>query len=806
MRRRRVGGGERCVALACASPVASTDARTPHRPSQARDPQIPGLLVHNEWRGTFEEFEESIEFGELDLFLKIDPGQVQQAAQADPLPDLPSSSALSSNATLTPAAPRAMSHSVATLPRLAQPRAPSQTTLAPALPFAPSGSGSRKEQDAESFLSSLGISDLNLTEEELNEILDAGKGDKEGEKEGATAAKTISSEDKAPRSLGKYPNNLGLGTSKPSAPRQYVPSADAGVKPLRLARMGEGSERAASSTSPLQVSPSARYNASQLSSKALAAEAEASISSRSFSSMRLREAVSKGDNLHEAFSSTRSASNTDKGENVVGREDLDDLMASLGLNDVKMSDEEAEAFLLDGTIPSGLDSHGQRLGRAGSIADRARNEAAARDVARRAKEKGYGSGSSRPSSVASDAEPAEKAKSTESNEQNVQEQVKSTEAPAAEGVEANAQAESNAEKRDSENGQDSQASAQPESPIESTPRQKTTALPSTSNDTVQGEHMLKADEFMAAEANVKTPEGKPQAIKEKLFPSAPIGTSDTEASTRQAEADTEAEDADGVSVELARETNTVADQSALEPRGEESVEELKTDEDTPAPIMSPASAMVHSPPSSKEKPAPLQLDGPPSMGDAESPSVTAPTPPSKEKSSRNVSMSPQTSRRALQSPSLTPSRRGMDFPRKESSSSLSDAVSPMSSSNSISRISPTQPPHSSSPSTVDSVRSSKNKKFFSIGRRKGRKSGSKPGDGSDSEEEATSTTISPSSSTDRQQKTLSMILREADEAMNGLDGDDDDDADPGFDEGRDSTEDAFGLELDDDTENMTAAV
>ena len=801
MRRRRVGGEERCVALACASPATSTDAHPPHHASQARDPQIPGLLVHNEWRGTFEEFEESIEFGELDLFLKIDPGQAQQAAQADPLPDLPSSSALSSNATLTPAAPRAMSHSVATLPRLAQPRAPSQTTLAPALPFAPSGSGSRKEQDAESFLSSLGISDLNLTEEELNEILDAGKGDKED----ATAAKTIGSEDKAPRSLGKYPNNLGLGTSKPSVPRQYVPSADAGVKPLRLARMGEGSERAASSTSPLRVSPSARYNASQLSSKALAAEAEASISSRSFSSVRLREAVSKGDSLHEAFSSTRSASNTDKGENVVGREDLDDLMASLGLNDVKMSDEEAEAFLLDGTIPSGLDSHGQRLGRAGSIADRARNEAAARDVARRAKEKGYGSVSSRPSSVASDAEPAESAKATESDEPNLQEQDTSTEPPAAESVEATAQAESNAEKRDSKSGQDSQASVQPESPVESTPRQKTIALP-TSHDTVQGEHMLKADEFMAAEADDKTPEGKPEATMEEPFPPTPTGTSDTEASTKQAEADTEAEDADGVSVELARETNTVADQTAQEPLGEESVEEVKTDEDTPAPIMSPASAMVHSPSSSKEKPAPLQLDGPPSMGDAESPSVTAPTPPSKEKSSRNVSMSPQTSRRALQSPSLTPSRRGMDFPRKASSSSLSDAVSPMSSSNSISRISPTQPPHSSSPSTVDSVRSSKNKKFFSIGRRKGRKSGSKLGDGSDSEEEATSTTISPSSSTDRQQKTLSMILREADEAMNGLDGDDDDDADPGFDEGRDSTEDAFGLELDDDTENMTAAV
>ena len=41
---------------------------------QALNPQIPGLLVHNEWRGTFEEFEEAVELGELDRFLRLDPG------------------------------------------------------------------------------------------------------------------------------------------------------------------------------------------------------------------------------------------------------------------------------------------------------------------------------------------------------------------------------------------------------------------------------------------------------------------------------------------------------------------------------------------------------------------------------------------------------------------------------------------------------------------------------------------------------------------------------------------------------------
>ena len=73
--------------------------------TQARDPRIPGLLVHNEWVGTFEEFEEAVEFGELRQFLGYDaPAQPQRTVPAQPPP---STSRLPPAPTLmaTPAAP-----------------------------------------------------------------------------------------------------------------------------------------------------------------------------------------------------------------------------------------------------------------------------------------------------------------------------------------------------------------------------------------------------------------------------------------------------------------------------------------------------------------------------------------------------------------------------------------------------------------------------------------------------------------------------------------------------------------------------
>ncbi|WFD31033.1 hypothetical protein MSPP1_002062 [Malassezia sp. CBS 17886] len=40
---------------------------------KARDFLLPGLLVHNEWRGTYDEFDEAVEYGELHDFLRLDP-------------------------------------------------------------------------------------------------------------------------------------------------------------------------------------------------------------------------------------------------------------------------------------------------------------------------------------------------------------------------------------------------------------------------------------------------------------------------------------------------------------------------------------------------------------------------------------------------------------------------------------------------------------------------------------------------------------------------------------------------------------
>lgn len=384
---------------------------------RALDPQIPGLLVHDEWRGTFDEFEESIELGELDLFLRIDQDRAKREADEGIIPQpaaaAPSQAAVQTSEndstqtqTQTQTPPRKPSkHVVKTVAGLAQPRQPSMNALAPALPFAASRPEKRKEDDVEGFMRSIGITDLSLSEEELGEVLEAGRKTVDKRQDSAQ------NDDQAERGEGKYPDSLGLGrnASRPSIPRTYIPSADAGTKPLRLAKMGNGdSSRVSSSTTP-----HARYNASQTSSHALAAEAQASISSRSFSSVRLREAISQGDDLKAAMSQTRLASNTDSAEQVVGREDIDELLASLGLNDVKMTDEEAESFLFGGSIPEGLGAGGERLGRSGSIAERARNETAARDVAQRAREKGYGSDASRPTSIEGNMSKGADAKQTD---------------------------------------------------------------------------------------------------------------------------------------------------------------------------------------------------------------------------------------------------------------------------------------------------------------------------------------------------------------------------------------------------------
>jgi len=140
----------------------------------------------------------------------------------------------------------------------------------------------------------------------------------------------------------------------------------------------------------------------------------------------------------------------------------------------------------------------------------------------------------------------------------------------------------------------------------------------------------------------------------------------------------------------------------------------------------------------------------------------------------------------------------MDVPRKMSSSSLSEAASSGGRGQNLSRLTSPTP---LSPNGSEGVKSPKSgtKKFFSIGRRKNQKGSNRKGEASDSEEEysATAPTMSASSSNDRSQKTLSMILREADEAMKEQDEEGEGDVDGLNGEGS-QLGGAFDLELDDD--------
>ena len=205
--------------------------------------------------------------------------------------------------------------------------------------------------------------------------------------------------------------------------RTYIPSADAGIKPLRLARMGSGvqqqppdspksspaggsamsSSMSTSSFAGTNASEMPRYSASQRSGKAMAAEAAALVGSRQLSGKLLREAVSSGKLLPDALKDVkeRSASHASTGTyrepGTVGSIDADELLSSLGLGDIDLTEEEAEAFLRDGNIPEGLESGGGRLSTkaAKTAADKAREQVAARELAQRAREKGFGKGKSR---------------------------------------------------------------------------------------------------------------------------------------------------------------------------------------------------------------------------------------------------------------------------------------------------------------------------------------------------------------------------------------------------------------------------
>lgn len=307
--------------------ASDEDAKSRWR-RKAKDPQLPGILVNNEWVGSYDDFEEAVEFGEVELFL----GTSSVAPQvASPAPH-PAQSAVTSK----------------------------DPSLYPTLPYAPEGAGRWNEPDADQFISS-----LNITEDEINDAdVDALLAD-----------------------IGKLPSELASTTAN-----KYVPSKEAAIKPLRLAKMGLSTSHermpsgspSSSASAGSRASPMARYSAAQRSTRAMAAEAAALTSNRKTSGALLRDAVSQGKTLDEAMEKSSMRL-------IVSQDNIDDLFASLGLSNVDIEDDEVDQFLEEGAIPQGLRLGGERVHKPSSMADKARDETVARDLAFRAKEKGHGS-------------------------------------------------------------------------------------------------------------------------------------------------------------------------------------------------------------------------------------------------------------------------------------------------------------------------------------------------------------------------------------------------------------------------------
>lgn len=311
--------------------LASDDDAKSRWRRKAKDPQLPGLLINNEWVGSYDEFEEAVEFGELELFLGVSPS----AAPTEPPAPHPAQSAVNSK----------------------------DPSLYPTLPYAAEGAGRWKEPDADQFISTLNIKEDEITDADADAML---------------------------ADIGKLP-----AAPASTSEKKYVPSKEATIKPLRLAKMGpttshqrmpsgSPSPSSAGASAGSRGSPIARYSATQRSTRALAAEAAALTSNRKTSGALLRDAVSQGKTLDDAMEESRM-------KHIVSQDNIDDLFASLGLSNVDIGDDEVDQFLEQGAIPQGLHLGGDRVHRPSSIADKARDEAVARDLAQKAKSKGHGS-------------------------------------------------------------------------------------------------------------------------------------------------------------------------------------------------------------------------------------------------------------------------------------------------------------------------------------------------------------------------------------------------------------------------------
>lgn len=215
---------------------------------KAPDPQIPGLLVRGEWRGSFAEFEEAVENGEVHQFLGLD----------------------------------------------AQAQCPRPGKL-PAARLAPPGSGARAEPDADEMLFNLLPQGETVSDAQVDELL------KELEKP-----------------LQRTPRR----TYVPANRTEALPLANMGTRggPVPTARFNDERNLVEEAAKAIGVAPRPRGAAPR---------------------MRV-----KREPLHEILAKRRQ-----RQSEIEYDTRNDELFASLGVSNVKLSDEQVESFLSDGKIP-----------------------------------------------------------------------------------------------------------------------------------------------------------------------------------------------------------------------------------------------------------------------------------------------------------------------------------------------------------------------------------------------------------------------------------------------------------------------
>ncbi|PKI84425.1 hypothetical protein MVES1_001916 [Malassezia vespertilionis] len=239
---------------------------------KALDAQLPGLLVHNEWRGTFEEFDNAVEHGELVPFLKMRPEAT--SAKAAAAAALPASAPHEGGAKLPPA---------------------------PTLLATPAGPGQRTLADEEDMLASILPQGTKLSDNDVDTLL-------------RDLSKPL---DRAPR--------------KDSLPT--VPAAEPKVQPARQA-----------TTHP-------HYDPQAYSSRNLAAEAARTIGAEPGSKTTAPRMTLKSMPLKQILEERRA-----RQAKTESTRKNDELFRSLGLEDVHISDDQADALLERGTVPV-LSSH-----------------------------------------------------------------------------------------------------------------------------------------------------------------------------------------------------------------------------------------------------------------------------------------------------------------------------------------------------------------------------------------------------------------------------------------------------------------